>query len=82
MPNVADLKRVRTGLAGLEREASSLIRVTCGSSARGARIGAIAQERDLSEDNGGPARAINHAANNLPSREVRRELRNEPRGQA
>jgi len=82
VPNVADLKRVRTGLAGLEREASSLIRVACGSSARGARIGAIAQERDLSEDNGGPARAINHVANNLPSREVRRELRNEPRGQA
>jgi len=82
VPNVADLKGVHTGLAGLEREASNLIRVACSSSARGARIGAIAQERDLSEDNGGPARAINHVANNLPSREVRRGLRDEPRGQA
>jgi len=82
VPDVADLKDVQTGLARLEREPSNLIRVACGSYARGARIGAIAQEHDLGVDNGGSARAIDHLANNLPWREVRRGLRDEPRGQA
>ncbi len=81
MPDVADLKDVPTGLAGLEREASNLIRVACGSYARGALIGGIAQDHDLSVDNGGSACAIHYRADDLPWRQVRRQSRYEARRQ-